>query len=221
MNHENGVPSLLPTPQNGRIPAASMSNGYARHITKGHHQKEPYEADQLAAIWERRAVELAVPLHEEPEGATLDLLVFCLNGERYGIKVSHVREIHQPQQITTVPRTPEFVVGVFSARGRLLSIIDLHAFLGLPKITLNKDSKIIVVTSNDQTHSSDGQFEIGLLADEVEDVLTIFEDDLNPMLANQLDGQAEYTLGITVDMLIVFNLGALLKNKRLLVNEEI
>ena len=81
MNHENGVPSVLPTPQNGRIPAASMSNGYARHITKSHHQKEPCEADQLAAIWERRAAELAVPLHEEPEGVTLYLLMSCLNGE--------------------------------------------------------------------------------------------------------------------------------------------
>lgn len=198
-----------------------LANGHTHLVAAS----QPYEdlafPDEVAAIWQRRAAELAKPLHIESDGATLDLLIFSLKGERYGIKVDHVREIYPSRHVTPVPRTPEFVVGVFSARGRLLSIVDLHALLGLPKINLTNESKIIVVTSNDNAYSSNDPFELGFLADDVEDVVTIFEDDLTPMLSNQMEGQAEYTLGITAEMLIVLNLETLLQNKRLIVYEEI
>lgn len=165
----------------------------------------------------------------EAIGQTLDLLVFLLNGERYGLEVAHVREIYPLEQLTPVPRTPNFVAGVFSARGRLISVIDLRAFLALPPSGLGlpilsstslpelqgsgraSQTKIVVVATAD--------LEIGLLADEVADVLTIFKDELEPMLTTQLGGHAEFAQGIAPGMLLVLNLNNLLSDKRLIVHE--
>lgn len=182
---------------------------------------ENIDNEQMVEIWARRAADLAAPPLVKAEGTTLDLLIFRQGGERYGLKVNHVVEIYPPEQITPVPRTPDFVVGVFSARGRLLSVVDLRAFFGLPQIGLSDASKIIVVTNDDSEQSSNGQFEVGLLADEVEDVVTIFKDDLEVALSSQMGGRAEHTLGITADMLVVLNLDTLLQNKRLIVHEEV
>jgi purine-binding chemotaxis protein CheW len=211
----------LPNDPNGRPPTATASNGRGHRAGNGQPATGKLGDEKLVEIWTRRAAELATPPPVKPEGATLDLLVFRLSGERYGLKVNYVREIYPAEQITPVPRTPEFVVGVFSARGRLLSIVDLRAFFGLPHTGLSDASKIIVVTSGNGAHDSNGHFEVGLLADEVEDVLTIFEDDLGPALSTQIGNQAEYTIGITSDMLVVLSLNALLQNKRLIVHEEV
>jgi purine-binding chemotaxis protein CheW len=210
-----------------------------RHHSDNHHSKEivpsswllasdiseveeELSLDELGKILARRAYTLAEPPAVETTGQTLDLLVFLLNSEQYGLEVAHVREIYPLEQLTPVPRTPDFVVGVFSARGRLISVIDLRSFLGLP--TLSPPSpherqeqrganqgKIVVVATAD--------LEVGLLADEVTDVITIFKDELEPALTTQMGSHAEFAQGITPNMLVVLNMKTLLGDKRLIIHE--
>jgi purine-binding chemotaxis protein CheW len=174
---------------------------------------------ELAEIWARRAYNLAEPPPAEASGQTLDLLVFRLSGERYGLEVAHVREIYPLEQLTRVPRTPNFVVGIFSARGRLISVIDLRLFLGLPASPDNRrkggtnETKIIVVATDDLA--------VGLLADDVSEVLTVFKDELEPALTSQMGNRTESTLGIAPGMLVALNLKGLLSDKRLIVSEEL
>jgi purine-binding chemotaxis protein CheW len=169
-------------------------------------------AEVLAEILARRAHALAELPPAKVEGQTLYLLTFLLNGERYSLEISYVREIYPLQRLTPVPRAPNFVIGLFSARGRLISVVDLHAFLGLPKLTITDESKIIVVAGDNM--------EIGLLADEVTDVFSIFKDKIEPPLATHTEDRAEYIHGITADMLVVLNLKRLLNEGRLIIREE-
>jgi purine-binding chemotaxis protein CheW len=183
--------------------------------------------EQLAEVWARRADALAQKPPEEISGDTITLLVFWMGQEQYGVDVINVREIYPLEQLTPVPRTPDFVVGVFSARGRILSVIDLRAFYGLP-VTLpvnaeareGSQSKIIVVTNTDPT-SDTADMEIGLLADEVTDVRVIFMDQLEPPLSVQTGGRANHIQGLTADMLVVLDLNALLNDKQLIVKDEL
>jgi len=218
MSNENG--QTYTNGVNGRF-AAPHLNGSTQAACLSYDDEQKLTAEEIATIWQRRAEALATPLHVASAGTTLELLVFSLGGKRYGIKVKHVREIYPVRQITPIPRTPDFVVGVFSARGRLLSVIDLHAFLCLPKASLTNHSNIIVIASEDQGMGSKDEMELGLLADEVENVLTLFENELTPMVSSLNDSQVEFTLGVTADMLVVLNLEALLNNKRLIIHEEI
>jgi purine-binding chemotaxis protein CheW len=181
----------------------------------------------LAEIWARRAYELAQEPPEESAGKTLDLLVFWLGKERYGFEVTNVREIYPLEQLTPVPRTPGFVAGVFSARGRILSVIDLAAFFELPRPARVKGeaspAKIIVVANDDASgkRAAGPMVEVGILADEVADVVTIFKQDIQPPLAAHSGVRAEYIQGLTADLLVVLNLNTLLSDKRLIIQEEL
>ncbi len=177
--------------------------------------EETLSHEALAEIWAKRAYEYAEPPPAELEGDALNLLVFLLNGVRYGVEVTYVSEIHPLERVTKVPRTPDFIVGIFNARGRLISVIDLRGFFGLSNIQLSEQTKIIVIT-DDETG-----MEVGIVADEVEDVKTVFKDDLEPPLTTQIGNRAEYTQGIAPGMLVVLNLHTLLGDKHLIIDEEI
>ncbi len=124
-----------------------------------------------------------------------------------------MREIHPFEHITSVPRTPDFVAGVFSARGRLVSVVDLRAFFGLTIPALSDDSNIIVVEDND--------FSVGFLVDQVIDVITIFKDEIEPPLATEESAKSKFSLGIGPQMTSILNLQALLNDKRLIIYEEL
>ena len=53
------------------------------------------------------------------------LVVFDLNEEAYGVDISAVREIIRMQEITRVPRAPEFIEGVINLRGKVIPVVDL------------------------------------------------------------------------------------------------
>jgi len=187
-------------------------------------EDESPDTEQLIAVWARRAYELALEPPAPVTGKTLDLLVFWLGKERYGVPVSYIREIYPLEQLTPVPRTPSFVAGVFSARGRILSVIDLSAFFELPAIKQSAQTKIIVVADSDLSVGNvqrNNVLEIGILADEVADVVTIFKEDIQPPLTTHTGLRAEYIQGITSDLLVVLNLDALLSDDRLIIQEEL
>ncbi|MCL4296880.1 MAG: chemotaxis protein CheW [Anaerolineae bacterium] len=183
---------------------------------------------ELAEIWAQRAYALAQEPPPALTGQIITLLVFRLNSEHYGIDVSHVHEIYPWQQLTPIPRTPSFVAGVFSARGRILSVIDLRTFFGLPipvsshargQAEINQ-TKIIVVANTDTT-SETTRIEVGLLVDEVIDVQTVFTKEIEAPLTTQDGIHAHHIRGVTPDLLVVLELNALLSDKQLIIKDEL
>lgn len=207
-NHKNNGTSHK---QNGQVKKAIA----LEDITIPYSEEAEVNPAYLAEVWAKRAYTLAEPPVSEDSVETLDLLVFLLNGERYGVEVQYVREIYPLQQITPVPRTPDFVIGVYSARGQLISVINFRAFVGLTAVGINDDSKIIVM------HDPTGTMEIGFLADNVEDVTTIVKDEIEPALVTQLGQRARFIQGVAPGMLIVLNMQILLNDPALLVQEEL
>ncbi len=171
-----------------------------------------YTPERVAAILARRAEELAKPAAVETDGRQLHLLVFQLGQERYAIDVAHVLELYPPQPITPVPRTPDFVVGIFSARGRFLSVIDLQAVLALPGRSRPSTGQIVVVQAPG--------IEVGFLADVVEDVTMVLDVEIEPPLAAASDGVASFIRGIAPDLCAILDLNALFQQKQLIVYDE-
>lgn len=171
-----------------------------------------YSPVQVTAILARRAQELAKPLAEEAHGRLLHLLAFQLGRERYAIDVVHVLEIYPPQPITAVPRTPDFVVGIFSARGRFLSVIDLRTVLGLPGPSRPTTCQIVVAQA--------AGIEVGFLADRVEDVMLVFDVEIEPPLTAVADNITPFIRGVAPGLLAVLDLNTLFRHKQLIVYEE-
>ena len=73
------------------------------------------------------------------------LVIFDLAEETYGVDIGSVREIICIQEITKVPRTPEFVEGVINLRGKVIPVIALRKRFGFHQAEATKDTRIVVV----------------------------------------------------------------------------
>lgn len=73
----------------------------------------------------------------------LELLEFTVGSNSYGINIAKVSEIMTDQEVTPVPNGPEEVEGVFLPRDKLISVIDLHKVLHIPRPESKKSIFIV------------------------------------------------------------------------------
>lgn len=102
-------------------------------------------------------------------------LTFHLSQEQYGVSLLAVREIIGLMDITHVPRTPQYVRGVINLRGRIIPVVDLRQKFGMKAIDDTEVTCIIVVEMN----YDDQVIQIGILVDEVDEVLDIQEEQID------------------------------------------
>jgi purine-binding chemotaxis protein CheW len=174
---------------------------------------EEISPEEVARILRARAQTLAQVPPEEGAGATAQVVIFALGDEAYGIEAGHVENIYPLEGLTPVPCTPDFVAGVVNLRGRILSVIDLRRFMGLGGITVDENTQVIAVNA--------AGLEVGLLANDVRSVGTLSLDKLDPALPTSTHATAEYTRGVTPDMIVLLDLEAILLDRRMVVREEV
>jgi purine-binding chemotaxis protein CheW len=116
------------------------------------------------------------------------LVVFTLANETYGIAISTVNEIIRMQDITEVPRTPDFVEGVINLRGRIVPVIDLRKRFGLEAAEATQASRIMVVELQGLT--------VGMIVDSVSEVLRLPTDSIEPTPAIASGVDSAYLKGV-------------------------
>ncbi len=73
-------------------------------------------------------------------------VVFRLAGEEYGVPTEAVQEIVRvPEDLTRIPRTPDFIEGVVNLRGTVLPVVDQRRRFGLPSHERNDRQRIMVL----------------------------------------------------------------------------
>ena len=128
------------------------------------------------------------PKKETPSGSTLTLVGFFLGQEEYALDILKIREIRPMMEITTVPKAPDFVEGVINLRGDIVPIINLRAKLSLPEAEHTEESKVIVVEFDNRL--------IGIVVDEVSEVIEIPEERVSPPPAIIGGVEAEFLKGV-------------------------
>jgi len=103
-------------------------------------------------------------------------LSFVLGEEEYGLEILKVQEINSMTGITSVPWTPEYVSGVINLRGRVIPIVNLRRKFNLP-VTADTEKTCIIVV---QVDHADDELTMGIVVDEVSDVLNIRGDQIEP-----------------------------------------
>lgn len=76
----------------------------------------------------------------------LEVLVFTLAGQAYGVNVAKVREVILPVKVIASPDQPGAVMGMFNLRGTVLPLVDLHKYFALLKDDETIDRRRIIVT---------------------------------------------------------------------------
>lgn len=100
------------------------------------------------------------------------LVVFELAKEIYGVDISQVQEIIRFQQITKVPKVPDFIEGVINLRGNVIPVIDLRKRFDFEQIDKTNATRIIVVEVE--------QYTVGMVVDAVSEVVRVNENSIEP-----------------------------------------
>ncbi len=174
---------------------------------------EVLSPEDVRQVLAARAQTLAQVPPAEEQGATVQVVVLSLGEEVYGVEAKYVEGIYPLEGLTQVPCTPDFVVGVVNLRGRILSIVDLHQFLGLGKTAVDENTQVVGVNV--------AGIEVGFLANVVRSVGPLNQDKLEPVLPTTARIAAEYTRGVTSDLLVFLDLEALMRDPRMTVQEEV
>ena len=65
------------------------------------------------------------PAPAAPE-AVVQLIVFRLGDEDYGIRIEQVKEVTITPEVVRMPKTPPFIKGIANLRGDIIAIVDLE-----------------------------------------------------------------------------------------------
>lgn len=88
------------------------------------------ERDRVAQVLRERARKLARLLEQGEVEDTIDLVTFELEGRHLAIEADLVREVVPVREVTPLPTSPDFVLGITNVRGMIIAVLDLRRILG-------------------------------------------------------------------------------------------
>jgi purine-binding chemotaxis protein CheW len=173
---------------------------------------EPAPAE-VSRILRERAAALARPREEAASPAeTSEVVVFSLSGERYAVEANRVLEVLPLRDLTPVPWTPPFVLGVVNHRGQILPVLNLRRLLDLAGDGAPEDGQVVAVEVEGMT--------FGILADAVAGSSRVAAHDLAPPPAAFEGDRRSFTRGVTRELVALLDLDALAREPRITINEE-
>lgn len=118
----------------------------------------------------------------------IQLVVFLLGKEEYGMNIKDTREIIKTMEITRIPNTPDFISGLINLRGSVVVVVDMRKRFGLP---MDGGKHIIVV------EISGGLF--GIVVNEVTEILRVNREMIKKTPKTlEKTAQTKYLKGVMV-----------------------
>jgi len=119
----------------------------------------------LSSMEEKKDVEEKKE-NEETLEEEEQFVIFKLDEQEYAVPIESVQEIVRvPEELTRVPKTPDFVEGVINLRGNVLPIIDLRKKFDLREKQRDEHQRIMVFVIDNLS--------VGFIVDSVSEVLKI------------------------------------------------
>lgn len=123
-------------------------------------------------------------------GMQHNLVTFRAGKQIYALPIEPIVQIIGMVTITPIPQANPAILGVINVHGELIPAVDLHRHLGLPALPLRLYTPIILLQYQQHT--------IGLVVEEVLDVLTVSDEQIitpQAILPEQL-GSATFLRGL-------------------------
>lgn len=128
-------------------------------------------------------------LLEEDEDTQKDkYLTFHIDNEEHAIEIKYVNEIISIQKITAVPNVKKFIKGIINLRGNIIPVVGVRKRFNLEEIDFDEKTCIIVTNHNENA--------VGLIVDEVAEVLSIPEDAVAPAPQTKKGSHSRFIQGI-------------------------
>ena len=172
------------------------------------------DTEQTRRILKTRAQALASePGKTKTDAECLEVTEFRLAHEKYAVESRHVREVVPLENLTPLPGTPAFVLGIVNVRGEIFSVIDIKKFFDLPQKGLPDLHKIIVLQSDTML--------FGILADTIAGVRQIPLTEIQPSLPTLTGIREVYLKGVTPERTVILDAEKLLADEKIIVREQV
>ncbi|MBC7085950.1 MAG: chemotaxis protein CheW [Methanomethylovorans sp.] len=103
----------------------------------------------------------------------LQLVIFQLGEEEFGLDIMQVQEIIRIPEITRIPHSPDYVKGVINLRGKIITVINLDTRFGMTQNKHDDNSRIIVAEVDENV--------VGFVVDSVSEVLRLSASTVEPV----------------------------------------
>ena len=124
---------------------------------------------------------------ETTDGAVAEYVTAVIGGQLFGLPISRVQDVFMPERLTRVPLSSVEIAGVLNLRGRIVTVIDMRARLGLARADDGKPPMAVGVDLRGESY--------GLLIDQIGEVLRLPEEsreenpvNLDPRMAKLAGG---------------------------------
>ena len=117
------------------------------------------------------------------------LITFRLGEELVGVNIKDVIKITKDIEITPVPKTKPYILGVMNLRGNIIPVVSLKKKFNLQSSEVEKPT--IVVVETELGH-------IGITVDKVEGAININPNDIQPPPMNSIGIDPEFIDGVVM-----------------------
>ncbi|TDT68583.1 purine-binding chemotaxis protein CheW [Hypnocyclicus thermotrophus] len=139
----------------------------------------------------------------------LQVVVFILDKNYYGVHILQVQEIIKMTEITQLPNTPDFIKGIVNLRGNIVPIMNLRKRFGLTEQKENENAKILILKLE--------ELQFGIIVDEISEVekVSVSSIEAPPKIVSGVRGEFINGIAKTNDRLLI-----LLNIEKILTLEE-
>ena len=116
-------------------------------------------------------------------------IVIRLGDEQYGIDIRYIDNIVRMQNITRVPKVPPYLKGVINLRGEVIPIVSIRLKMGLSADEYSRATRIIIL-------KSEAAGCLGIVVDEVREVVTLSDDNIERLSHDAKDGKSSFINGV-------------------------
>lgn len=102
--------------------------------------------------------------------SSFQAVVFILDNTKYALDIALVQEIIRPPQITPLPQTPDYYLGIANLRGTIVPVIDPARLLLGKFSTIDNDARVVVLAVNNR--------KFGIIVGSVSEVIRISPDNM-------------------------------------------
>ncbi len=129
-------------------------------------------SSQLTKVLEKQKEQINHPTDEDKNDEIVQLVGFIVGEEEYAIPILNIQEIIKPIVYTRVPRTPDYVLGIFNLRGNVIPLIDLRRKFHMQQQNPNETTRYIVM--------KDGDNIAGFVIDKLTEAIRLKSSQIDP-----------------------------------------
>ena len=126
--------------------------------------------------------------------------------EKFGIDIGFIDNIVRMMKITRVPKAQKYFKGIINIRGEIVPVMSIRLKMGFEDDTFTNASRIIILKIEEQG-------KIGVIVDEVREVVNLGPDEIDKPSHDTKDGKNTFINGIGKngnELISIFELSAVI-----------